>query len=440
MYSKLKTMYIKNFKNLGEVEIDFTKSPIIALKGNNDAGKSSVIDAFAVAVYNANETHQKDFIKLGTAGFGVKIVLEDGTEITRLKKPNLNYYEVKHPDGRVWSTDKLIRGEGVPSEVEDAMGCTREPETKEFLHIRTYNDQMLFINTPNSVNYKVMYDALKVENISRAIKNGSTEANELKAWLNNASVQRETLLRTLEGIKIMDIEPVVSVRDRIAKSADNAKKMVSISRLMESIDGCNKALGSYKEVYDTGIDTVDSGLVTVLNNAESSIHNINRSKQELDKYSGVETLETINIDKVQRLAYVVQLNEDIKHKVEKENFVSQVDNAQEININSIRSLQCAIEIKNGLVQNQCELEKIGDIGDEIDLHKISRINECVNLISKIGKLKELLIESESIESSSKKVLAELGVSIVTCDKCGNDIILDSSSNEKIIGVGGGCCE
>ena len=28
---------------------------------------------------------------------------------------------------------------------------------------------MLFISTPNSVNYKVMYDALKVENISKAM-------------------------------------------------------------------------------------------------------------------------------------------------------------------------------------------------------------------------------------------------------------------------------
>lgn len=440
MYSKIKTMYIKNFKNLGEVEIDFTKSPIIALKGNNDAGKSSVIDAFAVAVYNANETHQKDFIKLGTAGFGVKIVLEDGTEIMRLKKPNLNYYEVKHPDGKVWSTDKLIRGEGVPTEVEDAMGCTREPETKEFLHIRTYNDQMLFINTPNSVNYKVMYDALKVENISKAIKKGSVEANELKAWLNNASVQRETLLRTLEGIKIVDVEPVVSVRDRLAKSADNAKKMSNVSRLINEINECNNKLGGYKEMYDKGIDAIDTGIVTVLNGVSGAMKTIAESQARLNDYSGIDNVEHIDCNSIQKLEYAIGIGSEIKHKAEALDSIKQVEDADAINISTITNMQRAIEIKGIIDSNKSVIDKFNSLGDEVDTQQINKIGMCVNLIEKIEELKGQLIESESIEKSSKNVLLELGVSVITCDKCGNDIIVNRDNYEGIPGVGGGCCE
>ena len=35
------------------------------------------------------------------------------------------------------------------------MGMVTEPETKEFLHIRTYEDQLLFVVTTASANYKM---------------------------------------------------------------------------------------------------------------------------------------------------------------------------------------------------------------------------------------------------------------------------------------------
>lgn len=440
MYSKIKAMYIKNFKNLGEVEIDFTKSPIIALKGNNDAGKSSVIDAFAVAVYNANETHQKDFIKLGTVGFGVKIVLEDGTEVTRLKKANLNFYEVKHPDGTVWNTDKLIRGEGVPSEVEAVMGCTREPETKEFLHIRTYNDLMLFINTPNSVNYKVMYDALKVENISKAIKKGSVEANELKAWLNNASIQRETLLRTLEGIKIIDIEPVTSVRDRLIKSAGCIKKMTDVEKIMGSIRDCELSLGGYNEVYESGIDTVDTGYAMVLGNVHKCISDIENAEGLLNKYSGISEIEQVDLSKVQKVYRAVQCAEEISSRENELLTYNNVDKLEIINDVTLGKLSGAVDTVNKLSRLNAEFECYLSLGDTVDQQLVNKLYSCVNLIEKIKTLNVQLKECESIENESKIALVSLGVKVVTCDKCGNDIIIDSNNNDRVLGNGGGCCE
>ena len=41
-----------------------------------------------------------------------------------------------------------------------AFEVKEEPETKEYLHIRTYEDKLLFVVTPNSTNYKVMYNSI----------------------------------------------------------------------------------------------------------------------------------------------------------------------------------------------------------------------------------------------------------------------------------------
>ncbi len=53
-YSPIKKLFIKNFRNLGEVEIDFTQSPIVTLLGENEAGKTSVVKAFATCALHSN--------------------------------------------------------------------------------------------------------------------------------------------------------------------------------------------------------------------------------------------------------------------------------------------------------------------------------------------------------------------------------------------------
>ena len=53
-YSPITKLYIKNFRNIGEATIDFTDSPIVSLIGDNEAGKTSVVKAFAVCALHAD--------------------------------------------------------------------------------------------------------------------------------------------------------------------------------------------------------------------------------------------------------------------------------------------------------------------------------------------------------------------------------------------------
>lgn len=424
-YSKISKLYVKNFKNLSMVTIDFTKSPIIALKGNNDAGKSSVIDAFAVATYNAYEAHQKDFIKLGTNGFGVQIELEDGTSVIRIKKQNLNYYEVKYPDGRSWSTDKLIRGEDVPTAVMEVMGCVKEPETKEFLHIRTYNDQMLFITTPNSVNYKVMYDALKVENISRAIKKGSVEANEIKAWLNRASIQREALVRSLEGIQIKDIEPVVSCRNRLLKSQDRVKKLVRAKELIDSINKLENQLGAYKELYSSGIEEVNVNKVRILDSLRRHSDAVTKLQTDCSLYSGINQIGLIDTGIVCKLEQLSKTSETERVYLNQLDELKELSELQSISVQRLGILSDAEEFLNSLQEQKSrlstyhELDNISDIVITQSIEKLSKGSKLVGLHSEYAE------QLESINNNIKVIKDELkamGAKVITCDNCGNDII------------------
>ena len=111
-YSPIKTIYIKNFRNIGEATIDFDESPIVCLIGENEAGKTSVVKAFAVAALHAYPRDQKDFIRDGTNGFGVCLELKDGSKITRIKTSTLNKYTVEilmekvgYKQNRFWITN-----------------------------------------------------------------------------------------------------------------------------------------------------------------------------------------------------------------------------------------------------------------------------------------------------------------------------------------------
>ena len=85
------------------------------------------------------------------------------------------------------------------------MGMVKEPETGEYLNIRTYEDKLLFVVTPASVNYKVMYNALKVENLTRAINKGLKEVNNIESDIRKNNVSIDQLNNELGNLKVYKI-------------------------------------------------------------------------------------------------------------------------------------------------------------------------------------------------------------------------------------------
>lgn len=251
MYSKIKSIKAKNFRNLGEVEVSFEASPIIALTGGNESGKTSLIKAFMVGALNSKERQQKNFIKTGTSGFTVEIELEDGTVIERSKATNRNRILIKKNGAISFVADKIDKGEGVPVELQKEMGLVIEPDTGECLHIRTYEDKLLFVTTPTSTNYKVVYDALRVDNLVRAISKGTKELNALKAQINTGTNTINILTKEIESLVTYDLSSLAKIRLRLSKELavyEKLQKLITAKQALQKTDAQSRQLEPIKSM------------------------------------------------------------------------------------------------------------------------------------------------------------------------------------------------
>lgn len=424
-YSPIETIYIKNFRNIGEVEIDFKESPIICLVGENEAGKTSVIKAFEVCALHANPRDQKDYIRDGTKMFGVAIKLQDGTMVKRVKMDSVNKYSVEYPNGDVWDATKL---DGLPVQVQKVMGLIEEPETKEFLHIRTYEDKLLFVVTPASTNYKVMYDALKVDQLTRAIKKGSVEANALRTEINSNEDNINAFTNTIKGIKIYDISILQKVRDRVQSQLLLLDKLDRAMNLKMAIEDSRKTLGSLSAIEDGTVQEIDVNLASKLLSVNRLLNKRTEIIGCLNSLKDVENLTEIDTSVLEKLNSVIERNKKLLDKKSRAESLTQLNELREINENQFNSLFRAVSLLD-------RLETLRKQGAIVEVDRCKEITqEDVNIIYKLSKVKSL---DNSIKSSQESVtqidnyikqvmdyIEQCGVAVTTCPNCGESVVID----------------
>lgn len=432
MYSPIKKIYIKNFRNLGEVEIDFTESPIVCLVGENEAGKTSVIKAFSVCALHSTPRDQKDYIRDGTQMFGIKIELQDGSSVTRLKTASVNKYVVERADGTKWETSKI--SEGLPVEVQEIMGLIEEPETKEYLHIRTYEDKLLFVVTPASANYKVMYNALKVEQLTKAIKNGSAEANQLKGRLNDTNTSIRTLEGQLTTFNIVDMEPLVDVKDRLTAQLSTLDKLEKAMSLKSNIENCNKQKGILRLIDTFKLEEIDIAKASVLNRVGKVINNIatvTNLRNSIQKAVDLETVDTSVLDKLEYMRCKI---EELKTKKASAGALVHVSELSEINESSIIQLDRAKTLLNNITASKQMLSVI-DTKDcpELTESSLSVLDRLQRITEVNNKLVQYRTSQKQINEYCNQVLSYLkqcGVAFETCPNCGNDVLIDLDKIEN----------
>lgn len=425
-YSPIEEIYIKNFRNIGEAVIDFKDSPIVCLVGENEAGKTSVIKAFEVCALHANPRDQKDYIRDGTKMFGVAIKLEDGTVIKRVKMDTVNKYAVEYPDGSVWDTTKL--SEGLPIQVQQKMGLIEEPETKEFLHVRTYEDKLLFVVTPASTNYKVMYDALKVDQLTKAIKKGSVEVNSLRSEINNNEYNINAFTNTIKNIHIHDISILQKVKDRLKSQMSLLDKLEKAIELKDAIDSSKKALGSLSAIEDGTVHEIDVSITSKLLSASRLINKRNEITSYLNSLREVNNLEEINLDLLSKLKSLIDKRDLLSKKVKDAEMLCKLNELSEINELEYSQLCRAVTLLN-----QIKLSKSKNTVYQIENCREIRQDE-ITVLSKLQRIKELddyikrsSTSIEQINTYVSQVLAymeQCGVAVTTCPNCGESVVID----------------
>ena len=436
-YSPIKQVYIKNFRNLGEVTIDFKDSPIISLIGENEQGKTSVVKAIAVCAMHATPRDQKDYIRDGTKGFGVAIELEDGTQVVRMKMATANSYRVtypKGPDGNpikpTWEAAKLSND--LPQAVQDVMGMIEEPETKEFLHIRTYEDQLLFVTTASSTNYKVMYNALKISQLVDAIKLGSKEANALKTSINQKEIQAETLDTQAKSLKIYDLEPLQNIRDRLKNEVAQLNKLDRALELKKKMEVQTREVGELSKL--SSIPEISITLVMSLDKAYRVLDNLKELDRMYRTYSLADSLEEIDLNSYYNIYNAHVRYESLKNSEEQSRNYIAVNSLSEININEVSNLQRAIALQRKIKADMNKLQTLdissaADVQDS-DLTVYSRTYKALGLIQRNKQLEDAKVQIDNYCDAVIKWMKDIGVATETCPKCGETIVIDLDKIEK----------
>ena len=436
-YSPIKQVYIKNFRNLGEVTIDFKDSPIVSLIGENEQGKTSVVKAIAVCAMHATPRDQKDYIRDGTKGFGVAIELEDGTQVVRMKMATANSYRVtypKGPDGNpikpTWEAAKLSND--LPQAVQDVMGMIEEPETKEFLHIRTYEDQLLFVTTASSTNYKVMYNALKISQLVDAIKLGSKEANALKTSINQKEIQAETLDTQAKSLKIYDLEPLQNIRDRLKNEVAQLNKLDRALELKKKIEVQTREVGELSKL--SSIPEISITLVMSLDKAYRVLDNLKELGRMYGTYSLADSLEEIDLNSYYNIYNAHVRYESLKNSEEQSRNYIAVNSLSEININEVSNLQRAMALSKKIEADMNKLQTLNissatDIQDS-DLTVYSRTYKALGLIQRNKQLEDAKVQIDNYCDAVIKWMKDIGVATETCPKCGETIVIDLDKIDK----------
>ena len=426
-YSPIKTLRVRNFRNLGSVDIDFTDSPIVTLVGENEAGKTSLIKAFSMCALHDSPREQKDYIRDGTNALGIEICLEDNTEVFRYKEANgANMYRVTKPDGTVWTSQKIT--DGLPKEVQDIIGLITEPETGEYLHVRTYEDRLLFVVTPSSTNYKVMYNALKVEQLTRAIKIGSTEANSLKAEITRNDNSLQTLYEQLRGVNIVDIEPLVEIKNRLAKQLEHLDKVARAQSLIERLKELQRQLGALALIDIYKLETISESVAGGLNNANRLVNNLAIKVNYRDKVSDVDSLGEIdlsNLTKAQSIASKITRLNEIAGNAGRFGEVANLEEVSEViavQVNKYRAMRDSVTALNAS-KIAVDVDDCTEITDE-QLNMLSKAQRvCNQVLSVTAKMNEVAQYTTYI-GQVEAYLKQCGVAVETCPKCGEDVIFD----------------
>ena len=425
-YSPIERIIIKDFRNIQDVQLDFSESPIITLVGDNEAGKSSILKAFEVCALHYNPRGQKRYIRTGAPFFGVGIQLASGESIVRIKtKDDINKYEVRYADGTVWSTTKI--SEGLPVQVKELMGMVEEPETKEYLQVRTYENQLLLVYTPASTNYKVMYDALKVGQITRAIRNGTEESNNIRQKIISNAASIRTLESNVRKIEVLDLGMLIETREAVRKAKDRLIKLAEAVQILNNIDITIEELGVLRLIDTYKLEHIDEVTVNNISSVGILSNSIDELSKELHNIDEVSNLEPINVLQAEYMRNAISSHDELKKLKDEVMTLDGIDGLDEINeavaamVDSIMSTAIEADRVREKMGIYSEIGGVESVDKEIDT-----ITKIAGMIESSNTLEKCRAENKTLQDEIQRIndiMKQSGARVETCPNCGTDIVI-----------------
>lgn len=371
-YSRMLYWEVWNFMSIERGKCEFDERNIVNLKGYNDSGKSAMLNALKVLLYNANPTKQVSFIQDDKEYFRIVATFEDGVQILRDKYINGQSLYEMYKDGKcIFSTkngNALTRVTEVPKPIVDYLGLIMYDNI--CLNARACFEKQIGVQTTGSENYKMFNTVLKSEEIAVASTLLNNDKNKLSSDIEATDYELQAQKRLL---------------------GDNIK--------------LTKEMIDYLKSHDY---TLDSCIAM-----ESSLNNILSILQVLNSIPVTPEVAIVDITRLNELSNISAIVQALSGVVIYPE-VASVDNSRLESLYSILSIKdtlnsLSVPPEVGLVNSERleTLETIAKLVNDLEFYNTEIKYNDERLASLNEELKQMQIE-----------LANHGVKMVRCPGCG----------------------
>lgn len=363
-YSRLVSWEVYNFMAYSYGKAEFDDRGILTIKGYNDSGKSAMLQALNVLMFNIKANQQVGFIKDGCDYFRIVARFDDGVVILRDKYINgQSLYEMYKDDQVIFSTKQgkaLTRVSGVPEPIEKYLGLISHDGT--CLNSRSCIEKQLLVQTTGSENYKLLNVILKSEELAVATQMLNDDKNKVLQDINSTESRLQSA-KELAGVGTSLTEDLLVHLERMDKNCDDFDSMLSV---LVTVDSLSKNISSI--VITPELDKVDCGQMDSLLNIKTLINDL----------SSIPTLPELPVIDASDL----DLLDSVKSILAELSTIPELPSLNIIETKQFDALAKIIDIYNSLNTINSEDVAIGNRLAQLD----EEIKKCVSLLEESGKV------------------------------------------------------
>lgn len=272
-YSRIIGWEVWNFMTVEHGKVTFDESNILNFKGYNSSGKSAMLRALDVVLFNIKPNSQVSFIQDDKEYFRVMIYFDDGVIILRDKYINGQSLYEMYKDNQVIFTTKqnnhLTKVSDVPKPIADYLGLISYNGI--MLNSRSCFEKQLLVMTSGSENYGFLNSVLKSEEIAVASETLNVDKNKLSSDINTLetqlSIYRDSYKES-DGVTEEILQGLKAHDSALDEYSDRASCLSSVSQLYNGLS----SIPSIPEL--SLIDTNQLDLLASIRGTVSSLSSI----------------------------------------------------------------------------------------------------------------------------------------------------------------------
>ena len=297
----LKSLYIKNFIIIDEVEIDFNNG-FSVFTGETGAGKSIIIDAISYAI---GQRLDQNLIKKGKEQLSIQLVYDINNNQTIINK--LKNFDIDYEDELI--VDRKINNQGKSITKINHQSVTLSVLKELFsstIDIHNQHETQYLLNKNNHIN--LLDKFINQEELVNTVSSNYMELKKLEKEyqeiLNNTSNDNYLEFIQNELKEIEDIDPIIDEDNKLNeldKEIKNSSKL--INNINDALYRFNKQNGINEELYSI-LKTIDESS-NFYKQINDSYYNLVDVFDEMNNYRNSLDFSEKRINEIQERIYLL---------------------------------------------------------------------------------------------------------------------------------------